>query len=238
MANPAFNEASYKWLTQEGQEVMTLQGTINKSLMLIALVIAAAVGVWNYAALFLPFLLPIVLVAFVLSLVIIYKKETAPYLAPVYALIEWVAIGTISVFYETQLPGIVIQAVTLTFAVSGLMLFLYKARIIVVTEKFRSIIMTATGAIMIMYLISLLGNLTWWFSMPFLHSNGAISIGISVFITGIAAFNLLLDFDVMEQGVAAKAPKYMEWYASFGLLITLVWLYLEILRLLSKFRSR
>ena len=137
-----------------------------------------------------------------------------------------------------QYPGIVMQAATVTFAIFGVMLFMYKARIIQVTQKFRSGVMAATGAIMLLYVISILGSLSGWYEVPFLHSNGPLGIGISVFIVGIASFNLLLDFDVMESGVAAKAPKWMEWYASFGLLITLVWLYIEVLRLLSKLRSR
>ena len=137
-----------------------------------------------------------------------------------------------------QYPGIVMQAATVTFAIFGVMLFMYKARIIQVTQKFRSGVMAATGAIMLLYVISILGSLSGWYEVPFLHSSGPLGIGISVFIVGIASFNLLLDFDVMESGVAAKAPKWMEWYASFGLLITLVWLYIEVLRLLSKLRSR
>jgi len=132
----------------------------------------------------------------------------------------------------------VVQAVSLTLAVFFIMLGLYRARIIRVTEQFRSIIIGATGAILIVYLISLFGGLTGWFNVPYLHDNGPIGIGISVFIVGIASFNLLLDFDIIERGVQAKAAKYMEWYASFGLLITLIWLYLEILKLLSKIRSR
>ena len=147
-------------------------------------------------------------------------------------------IAIFSAIFEMQYPGIVMQAATVTFAIFGVMLFMYKARIIQVTQKFRSGVMAATGAIMLLYVISILGSLSGWYEVPFLHSNGPLGIGISVFIVGIASFNLLLDFDVMESGVAAKAPKWMEWYASFGLLITLVWLYIEVLRLLSKLRSR
>jgi uncharacterized YccA/Bax inhibitor family protein len=118
------------------------------------------------------------------------------------------------------------------------MLLMYKTWVIQVTQKFRSGVMAATGAIGLLYVVSILWSLTGWFDVPFLHSNWALWIGVSVFIVGIASFNLLLDFDTMEQWVAAKAPKWMEWYAGFGLLITLVWLYIEVLRLLSKVRSR
>lgn len=219
---------------------MTLDGTINKSILLIGITILSAVMTWMYVdiSILAPYLLPIIIWAFLFSLVIIFKKETAPYLAPVYALVEWVVIAIFSAFFELQYPGIVMQAATATFAIFGVMLFLYKARIIQVTQKFRSGVIAATWAIMILYVISILGSLTGWFEVPFLHSNGPLGIGVSVFIVWIASFNLLLDFDVMEKWVAAKSPKWMEWYAGFGLLITLVWLYIEVLRLLSKIRSK
>lgn len=218
-------------------EVMTLGGTINKSIILIGITILSAIAVWSYAWVFLPYLLPIILFAFVFSLVITFKKETAPYLSTPFAIIEWVVIGTISAFYELQFPGIVIQAASLTFAVFWVMLFLYRTKVITVTDKFRAIVSGATWAIMVVYLISIAGSMTGWFTVPFIHESGAIGIGLSIFIVGIAAFNLALDFDMVERWVAAKAPKWMEWYASFGLLITLVWLYIEILRLLGKLRK-
>lgn len=235
MANPAMNDSTF---TPEvhGWEVMSLQGTTNKSILLIGITLLNAIAVWNYATLFLPYILPIILVAFVISLIVIYKKQTAPYLAPVYAIIEWGVIGVISAFYEVQFPGIVIQAASLTFAVFWLMLFLYKTRVIQVTDKFRAIVAGATGAIMIVYLISIFWSLTGLYSVPYIHDSGAIGIGISIFIVGIAAFNLALDFDIVERGIQARAPKYMEWYASFWLLVTLIWLYIEILRLLWKAR--
>ncbi len=239
MANPAMNEETFTpalW----GENTMTLDGTINKSILLIGITILSAVMTWMYVdiSILAPYLLPIIIWAFLFSLVIIFKKETAPYLAPVYALVEWVVIAIFSAFFELQYPGIVMQAATATFAIFGVMLFLYKARIIQVTQKFRSGVIAATWAIMILYVISILGSLTGWFEVPFLHSNGPLGIGVSVFIVWIASFNLLLDFDVMEKWVAAKSPKWMEWYAGFGLLITLVWLYIEVLRLLSKIRSK
>jgi uncharacterized YccA/Bax inhibitor family protein len=239
MANPAMNEETFTpslW----GEDAMTLQGTINKSIILIGITILSAIMTWMYVdiSILAPYLLPIIIWAFVFSLIIIFKKETAPYLAPVYAVVEWVVIAIFSAFFELQYPGIVMQAATTTFAIFAVMLFLYKARIIQVTEKFRSGVIAATWAIMLLYVISILGSLSGWYEVPFIHSNGPLGIGISVFIVGIASFNLLLDFDIMEKWVAAKAPKWMEWYASFALLITLVWLYIEVLRLLSKLRSR
>ncbi len=235
MASPMMNEDTFsqQWTWNE---VMTLQGTINKSIILIGITILSAIGVWNYAWLFLPYILPIILFAFVFSIIISFKKESSPYLSTPFAIVEWVVIGTISAFYESQFPGIVIQATSLTFATFWLMLFLYKTKVIQVTNKFRAIVTGATGAIMVVYLISIAGSMTGWFNVPYIHDSGAMGIGISIFIVGIAAFNLALDFDLIDRWVKAKAPKFMEWYASFGLLITLVWLYIEILRLLGKVR--
>lgn len=239
MANPAMNEETFTpalW----GENTMTLQGTINKSIILIGITILSAIMTWMYVdmSILAPYLLPIIIWTAVFSFVIFFKKELSPYLAPVFAVVEGVVIAVFSALFEMQYPGIVMQAATATFAIFAVMLLMYRARIIQVTQKFRSMVMAATGAIMLLYVISILGSLTGWYQVPLLHSNGPLGIGISVFIVGIASFNLLLDFDVIEHWVAAKAPKWMEWYASFGLLVTLVWLYIEVLRLLSKLRSR
>ncbi|MCD5375165.1 Bax inhibitor-1/YccA family protein [Candidatus Gracilibacteria bacterium] len=239
MANPAMNEETFTpALGEEG--TMTLEGTINKSIILIGITILSAIMTWMYVdmSILAPYLLPIIIGTAVFSFVIFFKKELSPYLAPVFAVVEGVVIAVFSALFEMQYPGIVMQAATATFAIFAVMLLMYRARIIQVTQKFRSMVMAATGAIMLLYVISILGSLTGWYQVPLLHSNGPLGIGISVFIVGIASFNLLLDFDVIEHGVAAKAPKWMEWYASFGLLVTLVWLYIEVLRLLSKLRSR
>ena len=237
MANPVMNPETFSTLENPGGELMELQWTINKSILLVIITILSAISVWQYAFLFAPYILPLIIVWFAVAMVIVFKKHLAPYIAPVYAIIEGVIIGTISVFFEAQFPGIVMQAVGLTFAVSALMLFMYKTEVIKVTEQFRSIIVTMTGAIFLVYVISILGSLTGWYEVAFLHSNGPWWIGIGVFITGIAAFNLLLDFDLMERAVAAKAPKYYEWYVGFSLLVTLIWLYIEVLRLLGKIKS-
>lgn len=221
-----------------GENTMTLNGTINKSILLIGITLLSTLVSWNYVGLFAPYLLPIIIGTFLFSLVIIFKKETAPYLAPLFAICEWIVIAVFSAVYEAQYPGIIIQAASATFALFAVMLIMYRTGMIQVTQKFRSWVMAATWAIMLLYVVSIIGSLTWFYEVPFLHSNGPIGIGVSVFIVGIASFNLLLDFDVMEHGVAAKAPKWMEWYASFGLLITLVWLYIEVLRLIGKVRSR
>jgi uncharacterized YccA/Bax inhibitor family protein len=157
--------------------------------------------------------------------------------APVYAVLEGLFLGGISAFYEAQFQGIVIQAVGLTFGTLAALLLAYKSGMIRATENFKLGVAAATGGIMLVYLVSL-GMSFFGMRMPYLHESGPLGIGISVFIVVIAALNLVLDFDFIEQGAAQGAPKYMEWYAAFGLLVTLIWLYLEILRLLSKLRSR
>jgi uncharacterized YccA/Bax inhibitor family protein len=166
-------------------------------------------------------------------LVASFKPTTSPIAAPVYAAFEGLFVGSISAIYAAQFDGIVFQAVSLTFGTLFSMLILYKTGIIKVTAKFRSAVYMATGAIFLVYLVSFIGSFVG-FNIPYLHEGGTIGIGISVVIIGVAALNLLLDFDSFEKGAAANAPKYMEWFVSLGLLVTLVWLYIEFLRLLSK----
>jgi uncharacterized YccA/Bax inhibitor family protein len=170
---------------------------------------------------------------FILGLVTIFKPTSSPVTAPIYAVLQGMFLGGISAFFDSIYPGIAIQAVSLTLAVLGVKLFLYKARIIRVTEKLRSGIIAATGAIAMVYVVSwILGMFNIY--LPMIHSSGIMGIGFSLFVVGLAAFNLLLDFDFIEKGARHGAPKYMEWFSAFGLMMTLVWLYLEILRLLSK----
>jgi len=160
-----------------------------------------------------------------------FKPTFAPMSAPIYALLEGLFVGTVSVMYGSQagMDGIVSQAVLLTFGTLVTMLMLHKSGLIPVTQKFRMAIGMATGAIFFAYLISFLGV-----GIPYLHEGGIIGIGISVVIIGVASLNLLLDFDSFEKGEKANAPSYMEWVCAMGLLVTLVWLYVEFLRLLSK----
>lgn len=240
MANPAFWDKSFVWLESDNW-VMTVEWSVQKSVILIWITILSAIITWIYTplqAFILPYYLWFIWATFVMALVIIFKKKTAPYLAPIYAILEGFILWAISMIYEAALPGIVMQSVWLTFAIFLIMLGLYASKIIVVTQKFRMWVVAATGAIALMYIASLLWSITGWYNVPFIHESGPIGIGISVFIVWIAAFNLALDFDVIEKWVAVRAPKYMEWYAWFGLLVTLIWLYLEVLRLLSKIRSK
>lgn len=239
MANPAFWDKTYLGLESDNS-VMTVEWSIQKSFILIWLTIMSAILTWMYLPLELSmtYYIPLIIVTFIMALVIIFMKKSAPYLSPVYAVLEWVLLWAISMVYEAALPWIVMQSVWLTFAIFLTMLWLYASKIIVVTQKFRMWVVAATGAIALIYIASLVGSLTGWYNVPYIHESGPIGIWISILIVWIAAFNLALDFDIIEKWAEEKAPKYMEWYAWFGLLVTLIWLYLEVLRLLSKIRSR
>jgi uncharacterized YccA/Bax inhibitor family protein len=220
---------------------MTVKGTIGKMSFLLAMVMAAAVFSWGEflrnGANALPLAIGGAIGGFVLAIVIVFKKEWSCYLAPAYAIAEGLFLGAISALFESQWNGIVLQAVGLTFGTFIAMLVLYRTGVIRATERFKSIIFTATAGIAVFYLIAIvLGFFN--IQMPMIHSSGMLGIGFSVVVVAIAALNLILDFDLIEQGAAQGAPKYFEWYASFGLLVTLVWLYLEILRLLSKLNRR
>ena len=257
-SNPALNENTFDLgydIDTQAAPVMTLSSTVFKSLTLIGICIVCATITWGLTTkggvfdmgVAMPWVVGGAIGGFVLALITIFKPKASPVTAPLYAAAEGLFLGAISAMYEASFgsvngqaglySGIVIQAVALTMAVTLVMLTLYGTRIIRVTEKLRAGIIAATGAVVLVYLASfVLGFMN--IQIPYLHSSGPIGIGISLVIVGIAAFNLLLDFDLIERGVKTGAPKYMEWYAGFALLVTLVWLYLEILRLLSKLRSR
>ncbi|MGO4905424.1 Bax inhibitor-1/YccA family protein [Flavobacterium sp. W20_MBD1_R3] len=219
---------------------MTLSGTINKSLILFLLLLASAIVVWWLAFNGMnPIALTIggAVIGLILVVIAAFKPQYAPFLAPGYALFEGLFIGGISAIFEAKYPGIVIQAVGATFVTFIVCLGLYKYKIVKVTEQFKSVVVAATLAIATYYVLS------WVFSMftsfvPVHYGNSLMSIGISIFVIVIAALNLFLDFDRIEKGVAQKMPKFMEWYGAMGLMITLVWLYIEFLRLLSKLNSK
>lgn len=220
--------------------VMTVQGTVNRTAVLLGLLLVSSSWVWGRAMAGAPvqgYLLGGIFGGFIVALVTIFKKAWAPVTAPAYAVLEGLALGGLSAIFEMQYPGIVIQAVTLTFGTLAALLLAYTSRLIPVTQNLRLGIVAATGGIALVYLVSMvLGFFN--IRMPFLYDASPLSIGISVFIVIIAALNLVLDFDFIERGSEGGLPKYMEWYGAFGLMVTLVWLYLEILRLLSKMRSR
>lgn len=239
--NPVFNEkVLQKAGSSQAEGTMTIKGTINKMAFLLVLVLAAAVYAWGAPARqqnIMPFLWGGALGGFALAIIITFKKEWAQYLAPAYALAEGLFLGVISVLYSNLYEGIVLQAVGITFATFLAMLVLYRARIIRATEKFKAIIFTATAGIALFYLLAFVLSF-FNIHIPFLHEGSTIGIIFSLVVVTVAALNLIIDFDLVETGAAQGAPKYFEWYASFGILVTLIWLYLEILRLLSKLNKR
>lgn len=243
--NPALSEKTFKnvTFTTNLSGVMTVRGTMGKLGLLLIMMMAGAFYTWSgfYKGQNVQPLLWIgALGGFGVAIVMTFKKEWAPYLAPAYGILEGLFVGAISAMYsylfEARMPGIITNAVGLTIGTAVAMFLLYNFRIIRATEKFKSIIITATAGIAIFYLIVMVLHL-FHVNVPFMHDSSPLGIGISLFIVAIAALNLILDFDMIENGANAGAPKYMEWYGAFGLLVTLVWLYLEILRLLSRFAS-
>ena len=241
--NPALSSKTFETLRvplSERANAMTVSGTVNKCFLLLFLVLLGASFTWRMAlgeahSGVIPWMMGGLLIGFIFAMVTVFKKEWAPYTSPIYALAEGLALGGISAIYENQYPGIVIQAVGLTFATLFCLLMAYKSGLIKVTENFRLGIVAATGAICLVYLANFVMGF-FGVQMPYLHDSGPIGIGISVVIVIVAALNLVLDFDFIESGAEQGAPKYMEWYGAFGLIVTLVWLYLEMIRLLSKAR--
>lgn len=240
LRNKAFNQ------TVAAGEAMTVNGTIGKTAILLVLVLITAGWTWGqfYAApnpqagmnLIQPYLWGGLLGGLVLALITSFAPRWSGVTAPLYAIAEGFALGGISAMFELRYPGIVIQAVGLTFGTLAAMLLLYRSGLIKVTNKFRMGVMMATGGIFLVYLVDILLNSFTSMSVPYLHSGGPIGIGISLVIVGVAALNLLLDFDLIERAAAARAPKAMEWFGGFALLVTLVWLYIEFLRLLGQAR--
>ena len=240
-SNPTLSPATFNQPIAAGEQRMTIQGAVNKSAILLALAIFSAAFAWNRFAENPGSVMPMVLIGsiggLIMAMVTCFKKEWSPVTAPIYALLEGLVLGGISALYNMQTHGIVLQAAMLTFGTLFAMLFAYRTGLIRATEKFKAGVIAATGGIFLLYLVSWILGM-FGVKMEFMNGSSMLSIGISVFIVVIAALNLVLDFDVIEQGAKLGAPKYLEWYAGFGLLVTLVWLYLEILRLLAKLNSR
>lgn len=234
--NPTLGAHSFDVPRVYGADAMTLQGTVNKTGISLLLLLAAAAFTWNQTASPL-FIIVGALGGFVVALVTSFKREWAPITTPIYAVLEGLFLGGLSLMYEQQFPGIVINAVGLTFGTLGALLLAYRSGLIKATENFKLGIFAATGGIALLYLVSM-GLGFFGIRIPLIHGSGIIGIGFSLFVVTIAALNLVLDFDFIERGAEAGAPRYMEWYGAFGLLVTLVWLYLEILRLLAKLQSR
>ena len=240
--NPVLKEKVFAGELATG-EVMTIQGTVNKTGLLLLLVVVGAAWTWGLvhsetpeAAT--PWMLGGALLGFVIALVTVFKKTWAPISAPIYALCQGLFLGGISAILNKSYQGIAIQAVSLTFAVMFVLLLAYRFGIIRATRGFKLGVIAATGGIAIVYLVNMFMGLFFRRQMSFLWDASPLGIGVSLFIVVIAALNLILDFDMIENAARMGAPKYMEWYGAFGLMVTLVWLYLEILRLLSKMRRR
>ena len=242
--NPALSDATFRKEGAAIGKVMTLQGTVNKTGILLALLVICAFYTWNIyfqtrnPAAVMPLALGGAIGGLIFALITIFKKTWAGITAPIYAGLEGLFLGGISAIFEAQYPGIVIQATGLTLGTLASLLLLYKMGIIKPTENFRLMIVSATMGIGILYLISFVMNMFGSTGIGFIHSNGLFGIGFSLFVVAIAALNLVLDFDFIEQGAEQGAPKYMEWFGAFALMVTLIWLYLEMLRLLAKLRSR
>lgn len=234
--NPVLSDKIFSQGVAAQSEVMTQKGAYLKTGFLLLICLAAAT--FTFGAAGSVWIMPGVLAGLVLALVTVFKKEWSMITAPLYAAAEGLALGAISFAYNAQFQGIVFNAVSLTFAVMAVMLFVYSNKIIQVTDKLRTGIVAATGGIALVYIVSLVMGF-FGASIPMIHESGPIGIGFSLLVVAVASFNLLLDFDFIEKASASgRAPKYMEWFAAFGLMVTLVWLYLEMLRLLSKLNRR
>ncbi len=249
-SNPALGDKTFRGLSGgaygamvDAADRMTLGGTVNKTGVL--LICALATAAWTWSLFFktrdMSEVAPLMMVGLfgglIFALVTSFKKEWAAVTAPIYALLEGLVLGGLSAMMETRYPGIGVQAVSLTFGTLFVLLIAYQSGLIKVTQKLRLGIVAATGGICVFYLMEMLLG---FFGVQFtsINGSGVIGIGFSLLVVAVAALNLVLDFDVIEQGVQVGAPKYMEWYGAFGIMVTLVWLYIEILRLLSKLRSR
>lgn len=251
MSSKKFADATFG----ANDDTMTVEGTTIRAIIMLLFVIGAAIIPWsiffsNYSytdsnpdtviqalGTVKTIMLAGMLIGLVLGLIIIFKTTLAPYLALPYAFAQGLFLGGISAFYEASLPGIVLQAAASTFVVFFVMLLLYSMRIIKPSEKLRAVVMSSMIAICLMYLINMVLGF-WGMEIPQVNGNGAIGIGVSVFICIIASLSLIFDFQVIEEAALRRAPKYMSWYGAFAIMVTLIWLYLEILRLISKIRSR
>ena len=238
--NPTLSDATFADFENVDQKTMTLQGTVNKVGILLALVVLSAAYTWNvYFVSGSPgALMPIGTFWWhVFLLLLPSSKRTGRCTLLPYAILEGLFLGGISAIFESQYPGIVIQATGLTFGTLASLLVLYKTGIIKPTENFRLMVVSATMGIALLYVVSFIMSM-FGTGIGFIHDNGIFGIGFSLFVVGIAALNLVLDFDFIEEGSEKNAPKYMEWFGAFALMVTLIWLYLEMLRLLAKLRSR
>ncbi len=236
--NPALRADVFDQAPRSGTigDAMTINGTVGKTAFSLLLVVLAASLTWSQTP------NPLIMIGggiggFIVAMVTIFKKQWSPVTTPLYAVLEGLFLGGISSMYEARFPGIVLNAVVLTLGTLGALLIAYRSGVIKATENFKLGVVAATGGIAVVYLVTMVLGM-FGVGVPYIHESGTIGIAFSLFVVVIAALNLVLDFDFIESGAAARAPKYMEWYGAFGLMVTLVWLYLEMLRLLSKLQGR
>ena len=238
--NPALTADTFRVPRVRGDDVMTISGAVNKTVLGLAILLVAASYTWNLGAgdPRVPTLTMVgVLGGLVAAIATVARKTWAPYTTPAYAALEGLALGGISIGFETRYPGLVSQAVFLTFGTLGALLLAYRSGLIKATENFKLGVFAATGGIAFVYLIGFVMSF-FGAGIPLVHGSGTVGIVFSIVVVGVAALNLVLDFDFIERGAEGGAPAYMEWVGAFGLLVTLIWLYLEILRLLYKLQSR
>ncbi len=248
MSSPLFSEKAFQSVAGSYGESMTLKGTVDKTILLFLTLLVPAAWIWTkmgadpeYAMNngIQAYLWGGLIVAIVSILVMSFKKSLSPYLGPVYAAAQGVVLGSISMFFEAMYPGIVMQAVFITLGIFALMLGAYKTGVLRATPMFTKVIYMATAGVAIFYVIMWIAGMFGATGLRnFYAGNSLMSIGLSVLIAGIASFNFILDFNFIEENAKNGAPKYMEWYSGVALLATLIWLYIEILRLLSKLQSR
>ncbi len=250
-ANPALNAETFNATPMYGsrEDAMTINGTVNRTAILLAIAVITATFAWDRSVqdsadwgggqVFVPSAWPFVgmIGGLIAAIATIVKKTWAPITAPIYAAFEGLLLGGVSAGFNVMYPGIVLQAVFGTFGTLAALLFAYRSGLIRATENFKLGVAAATGGIALLYLVGFVMSF-FGTSIPYIHESGLIGIGFSLFVVVVAALNLVLDFDFIEHGAARGAPKYLEWYAAFGLLVTLVWLYFEMLRLLAKLRDR
>lgn len=244
-ANPALKPetfAQYRTTyTGQSQEAMTLNGVVHKAALMLLFLVGVAGVTWKFffagqIQLAYTLMMGGLIGNVIVGLVTIFKKEWAPYTALPYAMLEGLTLGGISAFFEMRFPGIVMQAVGATFGTLFCLLAAYRSGLIKATENFKLGVVAATGGICMLYLVNIILGF-FGVQMPFIHESGALGIAFGVFVVIIAALNLVLDFDFIESGVEMRAPKFLEWYAAFGLMVTLIWLYLEILHLLARLQG-
>ena len=248
-SNPALKDNVFRDRTAYPTDPMTMEGTVTKTALALLLLTAAAAYTWNQVAPTsgfeglqltgnpMPYLLIGSLGGFIVSLITIFKPTTAPVTVPIYSVLEGLSLGALSAIFETRYPGIVMQSVVGTFGTLAALLLAYRTGFVRATDSFRRGVFAATGGIALLFFVSMILRL-FHVPMNFLYDSSPLSIGISVVVVVVASLNLVLDFDFIERGARSGAPKHMEWYGAFGLMVTLVWLYLEIIRLLGKVRDR